>query len=82
MITSAAKLLSGISSSFRSPRRTVVYIGTDVSWNKTQDKIKIGLWIVRTMYQIEKIYNTIKEMDRMDIGFSVSVKWGDKIQAT
>jgi len=68
MTTSAIKLLSGVSSSFGSPGGTVAYRSTDVCCRiKKQEKVRIASWNVRTMYQSEKIHNSIKEMDRMNI---------------
>lgn len=71
MTMSAAKLLSGVSSSFASLGGTVACTSTDVSRIKKQEKVRIDQLMmignVRTMYQAGKIHNAIKEMDRMNI---------------
>lgn len=55
-------------SSFGSPGGTIACRSTDVrSRIKKQEKVRIGSWNVRTMYQAEKIHNAIKEMDRINI---------------
>lgn len=80
MTTSAIKLLSGVSSSFGSPGGTIAYRSNDVRYRiKKQEKVRIGPWNVRTMYQAGKIHNAIKEMDRMNIsilGIS-EMRWPD-----
>jgi len=75
MTTSAIKLLSEVSSSFGSLGGTLAYRSTDVCCRiKKQEKVRIA-----SMYQAEKIHNSINEMDRMNIsiiGIS-EMRWPD-----